>query len=129
MGADGRGDAVGAVKPRIARTGYTRFLTLKDFDGRSRAALRVKELMAALESDLGGTDYLTQAQKMLVTRAAMLAVQAEDYEARFMLGEPHEVDLHLATVNNLRRLLITLGLERRARNVTPALADRASGGR
>jgi hypothetical protein len=56
-------------------------------------------------------------------------VQAEDYEARFMLGEPHEVDLHLATVNNLRRLLITLGLERRARNVTPALADRASGGR
>jgi len=123
MGAGGRGDTTGAIKPRIARQGYGRFLTLKDFDGRCRAAARVKEIMGALEADLGGRDRLSEAQRQLVTRAAMLSVQAEDYEARFMLGEPHEVDVYLTTTNNLRRVLVTLGLERRARDVTPSLHE------
>jgi hypothetical protein len=119
MGADGRGDAVGAVKPRIAKQGYTRFLTLKDIDQRCRAAGRVKQIMGALESDLGGASNLAEAEKLLVTRASLLAVQCEDLEARFMLGEPHEHDYYLASVNNLRRLLITLGLERRvAKNIS-----------
>jgi hypothetical protein len=121
MGADGRGDAVGAIKPRIARSGYTRFLTLKDIDQRCRAAARVKEIMGALENDLGGAAHLSEAQRQLMTRASLLAVQCEDFETRFMLGEPHEVEQHLATVNNLRRLLITLGLERRARDVSRTL--------
>src|SRR5439155_26986115 len=78
VGASGRGDASGAVKPAIAKRGYVRFLTLRDFDGRSRAAQRVKEIIGALEADLGGRDRLSEAQCQLVTRAAMLAVQAAD---------------------------------------------------
>jgi hypothetical protein len=78
MGADGRGDAVGAVKPRIAKQGFVRFLTLKDFDGRCRASKRAQEIISALEADCGGADRLSEAQRQLITRAAMLSVQAED---------------------------------------------------
>jgi hypothetical protein len=38
-----------------------------------------------------------------------------------MLGEPHEVGLYLMTTNNLRRMLSTLGLERRPRDVSSTL--------
>jgi hypothetical protein len=78
MGADGRGDNVGAVKPRIGRKGYVRFLGLKDLDGRSRAAQRTRQIVAAIENDLGGGDRLSEAQRQLVQRAAFLSVQCED---------------------------------------------------
>jgi hypothetical protein len=118
-GEGARGDNVGAVKPRIAKQGYARFLSLRDLDGRSRAAARCRELVASLESDLGGSDRLSTAQRQLVQRAALLATQLEDFEVRWSLGEPIELQDYLATVNCQRRVLQSLGLERRARDVTP----------
>jgi hypothetical protein len=110
-----RGDASAAIKPRIAKLGYVRFLTLKDLDGRCRAAARVKEIMAALESDLGGD--LTEGQRQLVTRAAMSAVMCEDFECRFALGEPIELPDYLTAINVQRRVLATLGLARQPREL------------
>src|SRR5438034_11732639 len=89
-GGSARGDNVGAVKPRVARQGYIRFLTLRDLDGRSRAAARCKELVRALEVDLGGADQLTTAQQQLIQRAALLGTTCEDFEVRFALGAPIE---------------------------------------
>jgi hypothetical protein len=109
-----RGDNVGTVKPRIAKAGYVRFLTLRDLDGRSRAAARCKELVRALEVDLGGANQLTTAQQQLIQRAALLGTTCEDFEVRFALGEPIELADYLTTVNVQRRVLATLGLERRA---------------
>jgi hypothetical protein len=109
-----RGDNVGTVKPRIAKAGYVRFLTLRDLDGRSRAAGRCKELVRALEVDLGGANQLTTAQQQLIQRAALLGTTCEDFEVRFALGEPIELADYLTTVNVQRRVLATLGLERRA---------------
>jgi hypothetical protein len=115
MGADGRGDASAAVKPRIVKQGYVRFLTLKDLDQRCRAAARVKQIMSALESDLSGADadQLSEAKKQLIMRAAMAAVICEDFETRFALGEPIELPDYLTAINVQRRVLATLGLERR----------------
>jgi hypothetical protein len=121
MGADGRGDNVGSVKPRIARQGYVRFLGLKDLDGRSRAAQRTRQLVTAIENDLGGADRLSEGQRQLIQRAAFLSVQCEDFEIRFALGEPIELPDYLATCNNVRRMFEALGLDRRARDVTPSL--------
>jgi hypothetical protein len=116
-----RGDSSGSVKPRIARHGYIRFLTLKDLDARSRAAGYAKQLAGALESDLGGADRLSAAQRQLVQRAAVLSSQCEDFETRYLLGEAVELPDYLAATNCLRRVLLALGLDRKPRDITPSL--------
>jgi hypothetical protein len=90
------------IKPRVARSGYVQFLVLKDLDQRSRAAGRVKEIMGALETDIApeGSNQLSEAQRQLVVRAAMLSVMCEDIETRHLMGMATEVDIYLAAVNN-----------------------------
>jgi hypothetical protein len=114
-----RGDSSGSIKPRLARHGWIRFLTLKDLDARSRAASFTRNLASALESDLGGDPSI--GQKQLVQRAAILSAICEDFETRHLLGEPIELVDYLTTTNVLRRVLATLGLERKAREVGPTL--------
>jgi hypothetical protein len=116
-----RGDGSGSVKPRVARHGWIRFLTLKDLDARSRAAAFAKSLAASLESDLGNDP--TAGQKQLVQRAAVISAVCEDFETRFLLGEPFELPEYLVAANCLRRVLATLGLERKPRDVTPSLTE------
>jgi hypothetical protein len=121
MPVDGRGDNVGSVKPRIAKLGYHRFLTIRDIDGRSRASVRTRQLVKAFETDMGGADRLTTGQQQLVQRAAVLATQLEDFEVRWALGEPIEFLDYLTAINVQRRVLLAIGLERRAKNVSPTL--------
>jgi hypothetical protein len=117
MGENGTGDNAGAIKPRLAKVGYTRFLTLANLDGRSRAVANCNALKAGFETDLGGADTLSTGQAQLVQRAAMLGIICEDYETRHLLGQPIEVDQYLTSVNVLRRVLCTIGLQRQARDV------------
>jgi hypothetical protein len=52
----------------------------------------------------------------------VLSVELEALEQKFALaGEasPHQLDLYARTAGNLRRLLETLGITRRARDITP----------
>jgi hypothetical protein len=124
MAGNGTGDNAGAIKPRLARTGYTRFLTLANLDGRSRAVANCNNLKAAFETDLGGADTLSTGQAQLVQRAAMLSVVCEDFETRHLLGQPIEIDQYLTAINVQRRVLVTIGLERRARDVSrPSLSE------
>jgi len=117
--ASGNGSA--SIKPRLARHGYVKFLTLADLDARSRAAAFAKNLVAEFEADLGGADNLTAALRQLTQRGAVLSAIAQDFETRFLLGEAIELPDYLAAVNNLRRVLQTIGLERKARDVSPTL--------
>lgn len=98
---------------------------LAGVDGRSLMARRFREIFTGIESDLGGD--LTEAQRHLVARAATLAIWCEERESE--LGEGGEFDAPAyATISNaLRRLLSDLGLERRARDVTPRLSDYLAG--
>jgi hypothetical protein len=117
-----RDDNEGSIKPWLARHGHVRFLTLAHLDGRSRAVASANALKAGFETDLGGD--LSTGQSQLVQRAALLGVMIEDFETRHLLGEPIEVDLYLTAINVQRRVLVTLGLERKARDVsTPSLND------
>jgi hypothetical protein len=98
--------------------------TLDELDGRTRASVRTRELLANIAVDLGAHDLddLTQAQRQLAQRAAVLGALLEDYEVRWAAGEPFELAPYLAGINAQRRVFALLGLKRIARNV-PDLSE------
>jgi hypothetical protein len=102
---------------------------LSGVDGRSVWARRLRDLIDIHIEDLGGSDAVTAAERSIVRRASTLTVELERMEARFALaGEAsaEELDLYSRTAGNLRRLLESVGLQRRAKDVTPDLRDYVS---
>jgi hypothetical protein len=95
----------------------TRLRTISDLDGRTRATRLALRLLAGLEADLGGD--LSAAQRELVKRAALLGAIVEDCEARWLERRPADLTLYGMLVDRQRRILEALGLERKARDVTP----------
>jgi hypothetical protein len=93
-------------------------------DGRSTWARRLRDLVESHCEDLGGAPTLSEAQRSIVRRAAALTVELESLERRFALaGEAtsDDLDLYSRASSTLRRLLESIGLERKARDVTPDL--------
>jgi hypothetical protein len=111
--------------PTQKATGKLRLLTLTlgHLDGRTAAARRVRELIEAIELDLGGGDRLSEGSRQLVQRAAVLGTFIESCEVQWLGGEAVDLADYLAAINSQRRVLATIGLERRARNVTPSVAE------
>ena len=97
--------------------GKMRLLTLDHIDGRTAAAKRARELIASIESDLGGADRLSEGSRQLVQRAALLGTYIENCEAQWLAGDEVPLADYLAAVNAQRRVLATIGLDRRARDV------------
>ena len=93
-------------------------------DGRSMTARRFKDLVMDISLDLGGLDILSEAQKQLIRRAAMLSAECERHEALSARGEKEfNIELYVVMTNALRRVLETVGLRRVARDVSPQLED------
>jgi hypothetical protein len=44
---------------------------------------RYRDLIVAHENDLGGSDYISEGERRIVRRAAMIALQAEMLDAKF----------------------------------------------
>jgi hypothetical protein len=87
---------------------------------------RCKDIIAAHLSDLGGADNASEAERSIIRRASVLTVELERLEVKFALaGEAGtaDLDLYQRTAGNLRRLLEAVGLQRRAKDVEPTLAD------
>jgi hypothetical protein len=99
-------------------TSKTRLRTLDELDQRTHAAQRAKLTVSGLVSDLGGTEQVTVSQHQLITRAAVLSAYIEDVEVAWLRKEPVEEGTWFAAINALRRCLVSLGLERRARDCT-----------
>jgi hypothetical protein len=96
-------------------------LRLEHLDGRTGAAKRVRELIGALAVDLAHD--LTAGQRQLVQRAAVLGAICENDEALWAAGQDIDVPTYLSAINAQRRVLATIGLERRSRDVTPSLGE------
>jgi hypothetical protein len=97
---------------------------LPDVDGRSTWVRRLRDLINLHLDDLGGEHAVSEAERSIVRRAATMTVELERMEAAFaMAGEakPSDLDLYQRTAGNLRRLLESVGLEKRAKDVTPDL--------
>ena len=101
----------------------TRLLTLDHLDGRCLAVKRVRAVETEIAQDLGGAARISQAQRALCRRAAVLSTIIEDTEARWADGQRLDMPTYLAATNTLRRVLATIGLERRQLSIQglPAL--------
>jgi len=99
---------------------------LPGIDGRSAWVRRAKEIIAAHLSDLGGEDNASAAERSIIRRASTLTVELEMLEAQFATAgqaSAEQLDLYQRASSALRRLLESIGIERRARDVSPTLSD------
>ena len=91
-----------------------------DMDQRSAWVRRAKDVIASHLSDLGGEDNTSAAERSLVRRASILTVELERLEAQFAAAgaaRPEDLDLYIRGSGNLRRLLESVGLQRRAKEI------------
>jgi hypothetical protein len=71
-------------------------------DGRSATARRFKDLVEDISADLGGKELLSEGQRQLIRRAAMLSAECERLEALAARGECPELTApELATFTEL----------------------------
>ena len=95
-------------------------------DHRSAWARRLRDVIEAHVSDLGGDSAVSVAEKSILRRAATITVECERLEAVFATaGEAsaEAIDLYSRLAGNLRRLLEATGIQRRPRDVTTSLAS------
>jgi hypothetical protein len=91
-------------------------------DGRGRWVRRLKDLLDEAISDLGGADNTSAAERHIIRRACVLIVELERLELKFaQAGEVSvdDLDCYGRIAANMRRLFESVGLQRRARDVTP----------
>src|SRR5215207_7027839 len=102
-----------AKRPAACRSGVTNgsALFLEGVDGRSATARRFRDVLAQIARDLGGAETLSEGQRQLARRCAMLSVECERLEASAIGGD--EIDFHRfgQLVDRLGRALRRLGLE------------------
>jgi hypothetical protein len=104
------------ARPRSAVTSGRRAFIAGDPN--SAWARRFHDLVLGHVSDLGGREVLSEARFALAKRAAGLECELEQMEGRLSLGEEVDLDAYGRAASHLRRILETLGLERKARDVT-----------
>ena len=111
---------------RSARSRITNGSALVLGDNRSAWVRRCKDIIALHIGDLGGVENVSNAELSLIRRAAALTTELEMLEAIFAnagRATPTELDLYSRTAGNLRRLLETLGIKRRPKDVTPTVDE------
>ena len=95
-------------------------------DGRGSWPRRLRDLLVLHVNDLGGEDIVTAAERSIIRRVATITVELELLEKKFALSDgaaAGDLALYLTAANTLRRLLETVGLQRRSRDITPTLSD------
>jgi hypothetical protein len=93
-------------------------------DLRGAWARRFRDIFELHISDLGGVEAVSEAEQSICRRMATLTVELERLECRLVKQEAPDdrlLDLYQRVSNTLRRLLESVGLERRQRDVTPDL--------
>jgi hypothetical protein len=104
---------------------------LPGLEGRSLLARRFRDLIAQHTMALGGESNVSQAQLSLIRRAAALTVELERWETRFADDDgakPLALDQYQRCLNSLRRVLESLGLERKSRDITPEIVAKVRKG-
>jgi hypothetical protein len=83
--------------------------------------------MALHVSDLGGEANVSESERAIIRRAAVIITELERMERNFALSEGApgipELEMYQRLANTMRRLLEAVGLQRRPRDVTPSLSQ------
>jgi hypothetical protein len=108
---------------RRAKAKFVRIPTRGDlqFAANSPWTARCRHLIEMHLEDLGGEQNCSANEQAIVRRAAVIITELEILENQFALAErtnPQLLDLYVRVASGLRRLLETIGLERRPRDVT-----------
>jgi hypothetical protein len=110
---------------RRNRSQVTNGRLLPNVDGRSTWARRCRDLIGLHVADKGGDASVSEAERAIIRRAAVLITELEIMEARFAVSDGAsdiaELDAYQRAANSLRRLLESVGIQRRARDVTPTI--------
>jgi hypothetical protein len=97
----------------------------RDIDGRTAYARRFRDLLVLHTNDLG--DDPSEAERAIIRRAVTLIITLEHMELRFAANAdgvtPAQIDCYQRAASTMRRLLESIGLKRRQRDVTPDLAS------
>jgi hypothetical protein len=106
------------AKPSRTRSAVTNGMrAFIEGDGNSSWYRRFKDLVELHVSDLGGYECLSEAQLSLCKRASTMEVELERLEGLLSLGKEIDLDAYSRISGNLRRILETIGIERKARPV------------
>jgi len=111
------------VPIKSQRSAITNGRLLPGIDQRSPWVRRCKDV---LSQHLGDKPDATAAEQAIIRRAVVLIVELERLEQQFALAgeaDAETLDLYGRVAGNMRRLLESVGLERRSRDVSPTLAD------
>jgi hypothetical protein len=90
-------------------------------DARLKISRRFRNVLASIVTDLGGVERLSEGQKQMARRCAMLSVECEKMESAAVAGLPFDVDRYGLLTDRLGRAFQRLGLRRIAHDVTPDL--------
>jgi hypothetical protein len=118
-GSSVNGAARSAGKRRTRSRVTTGRAVFVEGDGNSRWARRYRDLISAHCQDLGGIDLLSGAQLSLIRRASAIELELEQMEGKLSMGQSVDLDVFTRSASHLRRLFETIGIERRAKTVTP----------
>ena len=91
-----------------------------EVDGRTAWPRRFRDLISLHTADLGGEGLLSEAERQVVRRIATHEVELERLEAEFAMAGRADVealDLYIRASGSLKRLLDSIGLERRSKPV------------
>lgn len=98
----------------------------KHLDGRLNITKHFKLTKNTLIDALGGE--ISPQQEILIDRCVFLLFRVRTFEALMLQGEGPKIDeYYLSWVNTLRRTLETVGLERKAKDITLEQAIRQMG--
>jgi hypothetical protein len=81
---------------------------------------RCRDLINLHVADLGGEENTSVAERSIIRRASVLTTELEQLETKFATAggaKPDDLDLYSRAASNLRRLLESVGLKRRAKDV------------
>ena len=84
-------------------------------------ARRFRDVLAEIVSDLGGPDRLSEGQRQLARRCALLSVECEKIEGGAVEGKEIDLDTYGQLTDRMGRAFQRLGLRRVPRNVAPEL--------
>jgi hypothetical protein len=126
VSAADKGTQARARRPRSAVTSGRKLFVAGDPN--SAWARRFHDLVVGHIADAGGRDMLSEARLALCKRAAALECELEHLEAKLSQGEQVDLDKFGRAASHLRRILESIGLERRAVDVSQRIReDREAG--
>jgi len=102
-----------AKRPQSAVTSGRRLFVESEADPNSAWSRRFRDLTGLHVADCGGSGALSAAKLSLCRRAAALEVQCEALESVMSAGGQVDLDRYGRAASHLRRILESLGLERK----------------